>query len=213
MFERWAFEQHPALKQYCTRLSLVHFHGRCSGTPIAFHATEFTPWRSAAYDHDVEAMPSYEQGAATTIATEAFHAVRQDPRLALLADPKVLRTMLSAQERTAERVLSAETSGQRYDLLIAGLRRAGLAALVNASVTRPRDAAAASSPDTHDKKDGVDAAAPSPQRCVACDSDGSGAGAHQLALAHNRHPSGLKRALPDPQTGGRNPVMMLVGKS
>ena len=79
----------------------------------------------------------YGAAEASNDLQEAFRLVRQHPQLALLSDAKSLRTMLAAQPRVASKVVRAVSNGERYDLVIAGFKRSGLAPLLHASVPRP----------------------------------------------------------------------------
>ena len=113
----------------------------------------FSPWQAAEHSYNVEAIPEYTYGATTTAANEAFYLIKQSPQLSMIAHSKVIRTVLQAQERTSERIVRAEGDAQRHDVLMASLKRAGLAAVINASAPRPR-AKQPDTPSTDDSKKG-----------------------------------------------------------
>ena len=123
-----------------------------SGTYLVYHSPVFTPWQPAGHRHNVETIPEYQYGAASGAVGQAFQMIRQHPQLAMVVDAKILRTVLQAQERTAERIISAEDDEQRYDLMIASLKRAGLGAVINASVARPKATHPTVEPGSNHKK-------------------------------------------------------------
>ena len=67
-----------------------------------------------------------------------WQMIKQSQQLSLIADLKIIRTVLQAQERTSERIVRAVDDAQRYDVLMASMKRAGPGSVVNASTQRLR---------------------------------------------------------------------------
>ena len=69
-FDKWAFEQRPALSRYCQRLSLVQFSGAASGSYIPYHSPVSTPWKPSGHRYNVEAVPEYAYEATSNVAND-----------------------------------------------------------------------------------------------------------------------------------------------
>ena len=134
--ERMAKEQFPGLTENL-RLGLVDWKMRGLQDRLPHD-------QALIHEPDTERRPyifiperGYGAEAASSSVAEAFRLVRQHGQLAMMADAKVLRTMLAAQPKTVEKVIAATSAGERYDVLLAGYKKAGMASLVHASVPRP----------------------------------------------------------------------------
>ena len=149
------YYQHPHLRRYAQRLSIVQFTSEHGGRWLAPHVASLGPWIS---DHPaaVEAVPSFSASAAEPDNIgEAFRKLRQSDRTARAFEPKVLRTLLRAQPKVAARILATPDSTTHLAILQAAAKRAGLSTLVASPGAQPE-------PEAH-SKGGVQAtSAPTP---------------------------------------------------
>ena len=155
-FEIAAYEQNPDLKNHSARISLVEFTSASGGQALSMQRPCLTPWAKPGPGCAVEALPAPAYGAASPSSTtdfvaEAFRLVRQNHRLAGLMQPKPLRAMLSAQSKSAQRLVEAPDTATQKAILLAAAKRTGMTSLLHGDA-QP-DTQSATSPVTQSKKD------------------------------------------------------------
>ena len=135
------YYQHPHLRRYAQRLSMVEFTSQHGGRWLSPHVASLGPWISE-HPAAVEAVPSFSMGAGEPDPVgEAFRKLRQSDRTARAFEPKVLRTILRAQPKVAQRILATPDSVTHLAILQAAAKRAGLGTLVNGPGVQPEQEA------------------------------------------------------------------------
>ena len=136
-FEIAAYEQNPDLKNHSARLSLVEFTSAHGGQALSMQCPCLTPWAKPGPGCAVEAIPAPAYGAQPAApqpkidyVAEAFRLVRQNQRLAVLMPPKPLRAMLSAQSKSAQRLVEAPDTATQRAILLAAAKRTGMTSLL-----------------------------------------------------------------------------------
>ena len=140
--EREAQLQYPGLRVHAERLAIAMFTSESGATLVPHHRPVLTPWVTPGVLRQVEAIPSMRLGAGDTCA-EAFRKIRQHAKLAHLLPPKVLRAVLQAQPKVAQRILDACDTQSMIDILRAAAQRAGVLPLFDADATNPLQSATA----------------------------------------------------------------------
>ena len=96
----------------------------------------------------------------------AMQTIKSHAALSLIFDHKILKTVLLSNPRAAQRIVASTDAGQQFDVLTAAGRKAGLQAVMNGTVQRPRGLPRGSSslePEVLSKKDPVGASSPPSQ--------------------------------------------------
>ena len=137
--ERLAFQQHPRLRHYATRLMLVEFTSAHGGTPLVRHRATLNPWIRPGPARPVEAIASFTYGTnqAEADASAAYRKIKQNAKLTNILDNKLLRTLLNSQPKVVNRVNAVDDAATLRAILEAGARRAGITAMLNAPSLAP----------------------------------------------------------------------------
>ena len=131
--EEMVFQQHPHLRRRAARFGLVTFHTSSYGTFRRPDEPLLSPWGwRSEVRCELLATPTYGATTPADDVNHAFQLLRKHSQLSLLADPKVMRTVLAAQPKTSRRIVEAGSKAAMHDLFVSAMKRAGLQGSLNA---------------------------------------------------------------------------------
>ena len=108
-----------------------------------------------------ELLASTAQGAIPGDETnQAFQVLRKHHQLSLLAEPKIMKTVLAAQPKVSRRIVEATSPATIHDIFVSAMKRAGLQGCLNSNIAKPERSPAPS--DRSDKESTPAVSSPAP---------------------------------------------------